>query len=204
MSPLIFSCRQLRSVIAGAAILAVTFAHAQTPAAAPAPANAPAAVAIAASAVKGAVDTFPWIVGCWQAESARNGSTMNETWLAPHGGTLMGIGQSFRDGKGMSWEAMRMYDDGDSVKLWLRPGLRDELTLNLDSVGKSFAAFVAKEGDTVTKLRYERKGESELVATFRSEHGENRRGADFVFKKVDCAVMFATSGETAPATAAKP
>ncbi len=147
---------------------------------------------------KNNVDAFPWLVGCWQAKSARDNSTINETWLAPRAGTLMGIGQTYSDSKSITWEAMRMYDEAGAVKLWLRPGLRNELLLTLEAAGDNFAAFSLKEGDTTTKLRYERKSPAELLATFRLEQGENRRGADFLFAKVECADFFGpTSKDTA-------
>ena len=140
---------------------------------------------------KNTVDAFQWMTGCWQAKSARDGSTINETWLSPRGGSLMGIGQTYLDGKTSGWEAMRVYDEAGTVKLWLRPGLRNELTLTLEAAGDAFNAFVVKEGDTITKLRYERKSPTEMLATFRLEQGENRRGADFLFAKVECAEFFA-------------
>lgn len=175
------------------ALSAIAQAQTATPPAATSPAPAVPSLVPAPSTepVKGSVDAFDWMVGCWQAQSARDGSTINETWLSPRGGTLMGIGQTYLDGKTPAWEAMRMYNEGESVKLWLRPGLRNELTLTLDSVGANFVGFAMKEGETTTKLRYERKSPTEMVATFRLEQGENRRGADFAFAKVECIDFFA-------------
>jgi hypothetical protein len=179
--------------LAGLATFALaSIAFAQTPVAPP-----PAPIPVI-SPGKNTVSAYPWMVGCWQAKTARDGATINETWLAPQSGTLMGVGQTYRDGKSIGWEAMRMYDEGEGVKLWLRPGLRNEVTFSLESAGDNFAAFAIKEGDTVTKLRYERKSETEMLATFRVEQGDNRRGADFAFAKLDCAEFFATAAK-APA-----
>jgi Domain of unknown function (DUF6265) len=139
---------------------------------------------------KNTVDAFPWMAGCWQAKSARDGSTINETWLSARGGSMLGIGQTYLESKTLGWEAMRMYDEAGTVKLWLRPGARNELNLTLEAAGDAFIAFSAKEGDTTTKLRYERKSATEMLATFRLEQGENRRGADFGFAKVECAELF--------------
>lgn len=172
-------------------------AHAQAPTSAPA--SGPVSASEAAASIpapviapgKNTVDAFQWMTGCWQAKSARDGSTINETWLSPRGGSLLGIGQTYLDNKTTGWEAMRVYDEAGAVKLWLRPGLRSELTLTLEAAGDAFNAFSAKEGDTTTKLRYERKSATEMLATFRLEQGENRRGADFLFAKVECSDFFA-------------
>ena len=102
----------------------------------------------------------------------------------------MGVGLTYRDDKTITSEAMRMYDEGDSVKLWLRPAGRAEVTMTLDNIGDPFVAFSVKEADVVTKLRYEKKSATEMVATLRFETGENRRGADFGFTHVECAASF--------------
>lgn len=179
---------------------------------APTPTNEPNAVAATGSAAsipapviapgKNTVDAFPWMAGCWQAKSARDGSTINEAWLAARGGSMLGIGQTYLDTKTLGWEAMRVYDEAGTVKLWLRPGLRNELTMTMEAAGEAFVAFSVKEGDTTTKLRYERKSATEMLATFRLEQGENRRGADFSFAKVECTEFFAPTAKEASKDAA--
>ena len=180
--------------IAAASMFITVAANAQSAAPAAGPVSASeAAASIPAPVIapgKNTVDAFQWMTGCWQAKSARDGSTINETWLSPRGGSMLGIGQTFLDNKTLGWEAMRVYDEAGVVKLWLRPGLRNELTLTLEAAGDAFNAFSVKEGDTTTKLRYERKSATEMLATFRLEQGESRRGADFAFAKVECAESF--------------
>ena len=143
-----------------------------------------------AEPAKGSVNQLNWIAGCWQGKSARDGSTINEAWFSPRGGSVMGVGLTYRDDKTITSEAMRMYDEGGSIKLWLRPAGRSEVTMTLDTIGDPFVAFSVKEGEVTTKLRYEKKSTTEIVATLRFEQGENRRGADFGFNKIDCAGLF--------------
>lgn len=165
-----------------------------------------AAAAIPAPVIatgKNTVDAFQWMTGCWQAKSARDGSIISETWLSPRAGSMLGIGQTYLDSKTLGWEAMRVYDEAGAVKLWLRPGARAELTMTLEAAGDAFNAFSVKEGDTTTKLRYERKSATEMLATFRLEQGENRRGADFLFAKVECAEQFAALAKEASKDATK-
>ena len=61
---------------------------------------------------------------------------------------------------------MRVYDEADTVKLWLRPGLRNELTRTLEAAGDTFNVFSVKERDTITKLRYKRKSRPRLQSSF--------------------------------------
>lgn len=173
-----------------------------TPAAPTAPAAATGAPMPAADVpAKGAVDKLDWMVGCWRANSARDGSTISEVWLAPRVGTMMGLGQTYLESRTLGWEAMRIYDAGDSMKLWLRPGARPEMTMDLVEVAPMAAGFSITEGGTTTKLRYERTNDTTLLATFRLIKGEDRRGADFSFNRVDCTEMFATTSKETPKAA---
>ena len=178
-------------------------AWAQAPAA-PVATTAPAAATSASSVpaadvpAKGAVEKLGWMVGCWRANSVRDGSTINEVWLAPRVGTMMGLGQTYLESRTLGWEAMRIYDAGDSMKLWLRPGARPEMTMDLVEVTPMAAGFSITEAGTTTKLRYERTNDTTLLATFRLIKGEDRRGADFSFNRVECTEMFAAAVKEAP------
>ena len=145
---------------------------------------------IPTEAAKGSVNQINWLAGCWQGTSSRDGATINEMWFAPRGGSAMGVGATYTDDKTSSSEAMRMYDEGDSIKFWVRPAGRAEATMTLDNMGDKFVSFSAKANELTTRLRYERKSESEMLASLRFEQGATRRGADFVFNRVDCAGFF--------------
>ena len=69
--------------IAALALSALAQAQTASPPAATSAAPAVPSLVPVPSAVpeKASVDAFGWIVGCWQAQSARDGSTINETWL---------------------------------------------------------------------------------------------------------------------------
>ena len=62
--------------------------------------------------------------------------------------------------------------------------------MTLDHIGDKFVAFSVKENEITTRVRYEKKSETEMLATLRFEQGATRRGADFVFNRVDCAGFF--------------
>ena len=151
----------------------------------------------------GSVNQLGWLTGCWQGRTERDGSTMNETWFSPRGNSAMGVGLTYLDGKTISSESMRMYDQGDSIKLSLHPAGRSEVTMNLESIGEKAVAFSVTEKEVTTKLRYEKKGEKEISATLRIEQGARGRGADYSFARVDCAVFFSPLPKEAATTAPK-
>jgi hypothetical protein len=190
--------RGLAAAIATAAatlLLSAGSSAQQTPAGAALTPPAGASPTVPAAPAKGSAATLGWLTGCWRANVMRDGSTINEVWLAPQAGTLMGIGQTFVGTRTLGWEAMRIYDAGESMKLWLRPGARPELTLDLVESTATVAGFSLTEAGSTTQLRYERTGDTTLMATFRLIKGEDRRGADFSFNRVECAEMFAAAAD---------
>ena len=64
-----------------------------------------------------------WLAGCWSAEGAEAGS--GEQWLAPAGGTLLGVSRTVRGGKTAEFEFMQIRALPDSRLAFLaQPGGR--------------------------------------------------------------------------------
>ena len=48
------------------------------------------------------LDKFGWIAGCWQSQSGP--LTIDEQWMRPAGGLMLGIGRTVRNGKAVFHE----------------------------------------------------------------------------------------------------
>ena len=169
--------------------------------------------AIAGKPVPGTIAKLGWMSGCWETTSEQDKSTLREIWLLPKAGSMLGMGQTERDGKAVGWEAMRLYDEGDTVKAWQRPSARAEFTMDMESLSEDFVSFALTEGDTTTRATYQRRENgAALAVSFRLIKGENRRGANFAFKRTDCSAWMTTvpppveaaAAASATAPAAKP
>ncbi|MEQ1596493.1 MAG: DUF6265 family protein [Casimicrobium sp.] len=160
--------------------------------------------------VPGTIAKLGWMSGCWETTSEQDKSTLREIWLLPKTGNMLGMGQIERDGKSLGWEAMRLYDEGDTVKAWQRPSARGEFTMAMEKFSEGFVSFALTEGDTTTRVTYQRRDDgTTLAVSFRLIKGENRRGADFAFKRTDCAAWMTTvpppvEAKASPAAPAKP
>lgn len=142
---------------------------------------------IAGKPVPGTIAKLGWMSGCWETTSEQDKSTLREVWLLPKTGSMLGMGQIERDGKSLGWEALRLYDEGDTVKAWQRPSARSEFTMDMETFSEGFVSFALTEGDTTTRVTYQRRDDgTTLAVSFRLIKGENRRGADFAFKRTDC------------------
>ena len=55
--------------------------------------------AIAGKPVPGTIAKLGWMSGCWETTSEQDKSTLREIWLLPKAGSMLGMGQTERDGK---------------------------------------------------------------------------------------------------------
>lgn len=153
----------------------------------PPPPGAVAPPTTAGKPVPGSVDKLGWMTGCWLAASEVGFGDSREVWLAPVAGTMLGMGQTVKAERTLGWEAMRLYNDGDSVKAWIRPGARNEFTMVMERFEDGFVSFALTEGDTTTRVTYRRRSATEMSASFRLHRGDAPpRGQEFSFKREDC------------------
>ncbi|HJV41052.1 DUF6265 family protein, partial [Caulobacter sp.] len=58
------------------------------------------------------IDKLAFMAGCWTL-TWPNGTKIEEQWLAPAGGTMLGMSRSVRDGKLREYEFMRIVPAAD-------------------------------------------------------------------------------------------
>src|SRR5829696_538836 len=63
----------------------------------------------AAAQHAGAVSKLAWIGGCWQ-RSARNGSVIDEQWMAPKAEMMMGMSRTVRGDSLIEYEQLRIFE----------------------------------------------------------------------------------------------
>ena len=68
-----------------------------------------------------------FISGCWKLEA--NGRTIEEHWLAPSGGSLMGVSRTVAGGKTVEYEFLQIRDMPDGLTYIAKPSGQVEATL---------------------------------------------------------------------------
>jgi hypothetical protein len=79
------------------------------------------------------------MAGSWGGPSS--GADVEEVWLAPKGGLMLGIGRTVKDGKAVDFEFMRIEQKGDSLVYLASPRGRPETPFPLASLDASTAVF---------------------------------------------------------------
>lgn len=128
-----------------------------------------------------ALAKLAWLQGCWAAEGAEAGS--GEQWMAPAGGSMLGMSRTVRNGRTVAYEFIR-----------IAPGADGKLAFIAQPSGQAQASFalVRQDGDTAVfenpahdfpqRIIYRRAGKTGLHARIEGKG----KGIDFPMSRSAC------------------
>jgi hypothetical protein len=120
-------------------------------------------IAPAARADNDALARLAWLAGCWANEGGEAGS--GEQWMAPAGGTLLGIGRTVKSGKTVTYEFMQIRET--------EPG---KLVFIARPSGQAEGSFAAIRQDDVEIVFENPKHDFPQRIVYRHENPEVPRG----------------------------
>ncbi|MGW8281670.1 MAG: DUF6265 family protein [Gemmatimonadota bacterium] len=136
------------------------------------------------AAAAGPIDRISWLAGCWM--HVESGFRRDEQWMAPLGGTMVGMSRSVAGGKTVEHEQLRFETrDGELVFVALPSG-QTETTFVQAELSDSIAAFVAPEHDFPQRITYRHLDRNLAVATIEGEEDGITRAIDFPMTRTDC------------------
>jgi hypothetical protein len=152
-------------MLLGAALLCAA-AHAQTPVARP------------------TLHDFAWLAGQWRIEQADG--QVDEHWMAPAGGLMMGMARNIQGGKVREYEftLLRQEANGDIFYV-ASPSKQTETSFKLTSLKGGEAVFENPGHDFPKKIVYARQPDGSLLAAIEGpgRDGQPRR-VEYPFKRV--------------------
>jgi len=143
-----------------------------------------AVLALAAGAAQAApadLERLSWLAGSWTQEKA--GVTTRETWIAPLGGTMAGLGQTNRPGKPATVEFMTITDEAAGVTFTARVEGQPPTPFVLKPGGADEAVFENPAHDFPQRVIYRRCGE-DLCARIEGVIGGALKGQDWRYARV--------------------
>jgi hypothetical protein len=129
---------------------------------------------------------FPlaWLAGCWQTE--RGGSIVEEQWMAPRGGTMMGMSRTTKGDAVQEYEYLRIYRSGDSLVYAAHPAGQAPAEFTAASPSGARVVFANPAHDFPQRIIYERVSVDSVVARVEGDRGGQTRGFSFGYRRVKC------------------
>lgn len=140
--------------------------------------------ASAADAQDSGVDRLQWLAGCW--ESRADSLIIEEHWLAPAAGMLLGVSRTRRGESLVGYEFTRIYSRGDSLVFAAGPSGQDPAEFVAPAVIDREVVFENPEHDFPQRVRYRAIGTDSLVARIEGLRAGEPRGVDFRYGRVAC------------------
>ena len=125
-----------------------------------------------------------WMAGCWRAESPRR--TVEEQWMKPAGGLLLGMSRASRADSVLSWELARIETEGGRLQFVAWPSGQRQAAFAATIVNDSMVVFTNPQHDFPQRIMYLRRGTDSLLARVEGPVQGETRGLDFLYARVAC------------------
>jgi len=145
-----------------------------------------AALALPADAAPaaGGIERVAWLQGCW--ESASPERTVEERWMPPRGGSMVGVGRTLRGRDLAEYELVVLREDGDRLAYEAHPSGQPAATFASEAVSEGSVVFQNPGHDFPKRIGYERVSPDQLLAWIDGGADSERPRIEFAYKRVPC------------------
>lgn len=126
------------------------------------------------------VDHLAWLTGCWTM--TRGDSVVEEQWLRPLGGTLMGISRTAKGGRVVEHEFVQIRDVNGKLAYVAKPSGQAEATFPIKTIAESEVVFENPTHDFPQRILYRRTAEG-VTARVEGTRNGHTRGIDFTYER---------------------
>ena len=133
----------------------------------------------------GSLAILSWLEGAW-IDPEGGSRTVEEHWIAPRGGLLLGVNRSIRDGRAVGFEFLRIEtrDDASVVYVAQPNGRSPGTDFPLVEHAEHRAVFRNPDHDFPDTLIYERDG-NDLTIRVEGQSGAERGGFTLQLRRKD-------------------
>lgn len=140
-----------------------------------------ACAAASASPAEGALAKLAWLQGCWAADGAELGS--GEHWMAPAGGSMLGMSRTIRKGRTSEYEFLRIAQGADGRLAFIaQPSGQPQAAFPLLRQDEDTVVFENPAHDFPQRVIYRRIGDTRLHARIEGRG----KGIDFPMSRTAC------------------
>lgn len=123
-----------------------------------------------------------WLAGHWSVELGP--TRIEEVWLAPAGGFLLGMNRTTPKSGTGQFEYLRIEQRKDAIVYVASPGGRSPTDFTLADFGKDFVLFANPEHDFPKAIRYELTKNGDLRASISGDAGGKEPAEEWTWKRV--------------------
>ena len=130
------------------------------------------------------VDRVAWLQGCWR--STRGEATIEEQWMSPRGGTMLGMGRTVRGSKTLEYELVLIMEQEGRLAYEAHPSGQPSATFLAATASDTSVVFENPTHDFPQRVGYTRNGVDTLDAWIEGQANGKPRRVDFSYQRTRC------------------
>jgi hypothetical protein len=135
----------------------------------------------AAPAPQPSLERLSWLAGCWVQQ--RPSGTVEEYWMKPAGGTMLGMGRTVRDGKTIEYEFVQIREVDGKLTYVAKPSGQAEATFPIKTFSDSEVVFENPTHDFPQRVIYRRTADGSVHGRVEGTVKGQTRGVDFPYSR---------------------
>ena len=132
------------------------------------------------------VQQLSWMAGCWRQTNHASGRTIDEQWMAPLGGTMLGMSRTVRGDSVIEYEHLRILERGGHAVFHAEPSGQAPADFEARTVSDSLVTFENPAHDFPQRVIYRRLGRDSVIARIEGARNGRVRGVDFPYTRAAC------------------
>jgi hypothetical protein len=138
----------------------------------------------AAERGEASVARLSWLAGCWEGE--QGGRRYEEQWMAPRGGSMIGMSRTVRGDRTSEFEFMHIREEEGRLVFTARPSGQEEASFRSVEIAATKVVFENPAHDFPQRIIYLLEGDGSLTARIEGEQDGRSRGLDFPMRRTEC------------------
>lgn len=130
------------------------------------------------------VDRLAWLQGCWEAASPQR--TIEEHWMAPRGGGMLGMSRTVRGGRLTGHELVVLRERDGRLVYQAHPSGQPAAEFPLQTISDSVVVFEDPQHDFPQRIGYRRSAADSLLAWIEGTVNGQERRIEFRYRRVAC------------------
>ena len=127
------------------------------------------------------VDRLSWLSGCWT--QPRGNGLVEEQWMAPRGGSMLGMSRTVIGGKTVEYEFLRIAVVDGVLSYVAKPSGQAESAFSMQSIGNGVVVFENLAHDFPQRIIYRRNTDGSVTARIEGTVKGESRGRDFPYTR---------------------
>lgn len=142
-------------------------------------------IAAPAQTAKPTLNDLSWLTGCWEANL--RGREVNEQWMKPGGGIMLGMARTVSQGKAAEFEFTQIREDKDgSIYYVAKPSGQAEALFKMIKLQNKEVVFENPQHDFPQRIIYRLQPDGSLFARVEATDKGQLRGIDYPYKRAKC------------------